>query len=160
MPRINVPDRGYGDHVDWMLARPEMAAGMGAFSEAVYGNTRLPLREREVARYRIAQINRCPVCLATRAKDAEIHGVTDALYEHLDEWATHPEYTERERLAAEFADGFGTDPTRLDDDLWTRLRGAFTDEEIVDLTICCGMWLGLGRMQAALGIHPSCEIRI
>jgi len=34
-------------------------AGMGALSEAVYGNTQLPLRERESARWTIALINDC-----------------------------------------------------------------------------------------------------
>jgi len=157
---IDVPDRGYGEHVDWMLARPEMAVGMGAFSEAVYGKTRLPLREREVARYRIAQINDCPVCLSTRAEGAAQAGVTEALYEHMDEWRTHPEYSERERRVIDFADRFGAAPDSMDDGFWADLRAHLADDEIVDLTICCGMWLGLGRMQAVLGVHPTCQILI
>ena len=36
MARISFPERGYGEHVDWALLRPKMAAGMGALSEAVY----------------------------------------------------------------------------------------------------------------------------
>lgn len=160
MARIEFPERGLGEHVDWMLARPEMAVGMGAFSEAVYGKTQLPLRVRELARYRIAQVNQCPVCLATRAADAEEHGITEDLYAHVDDWRTHVEYSERERLAVEFADRFASEPSSMDDEFWARLRSDYADDEIVDLTICCGMWLGLGRMQAVLGVHPTCEIRV
>ena len=47
MPRITFPDAGLGEHVDWMLTRPEIAAGMGAFSEAVYNHSTLPTTERE-----------------------------------------------------------------------------------------------------------------
>ncbi len=57
MARISFPDRGFGEHVDWALMRPAMAKGMGALSEAVYGNTQLSVRERESARWQIALIN-------------------------------------------------------------------------------------------------------
>jgi hypothetical protein len=35
MARIAFPERGFGEHVDWALLRPEMAVGMGALSSAV-----------------------------------------------------------------------------------------------------------------------------
>src|SRR5829696_3032776 len=62
MARISFLERGFGEHVDWALLRTDMAVGMGALSEAVYGNTRLPVREREAARWTIALINDCAVC--------------------------------------------------------------------------------------------------
>src|SRR5690606_8736996 len=72
MARIDIPDRGMGEHIDWALARAKMAVGMGALSDAVYGNTQLSLREREAARWTIALINDCAVCQDTRAaKGAE-----------------------------------------------------------------------------------------
>ena len=43
-----------GEHIDWALLRPKMAAGMGKLSEAVYGNSQLSVREREAARWTIA----------------------------------------------------------------------------------------------------------
>ena len=68
MARIAFPEHGLGEHVDWALYRSKMAVGMGALSEAVYGNTQLPLREREAARWTIALINDCAVCRDTRAR--------------------------------------------------------------------------------------------
>jgi alkylhydroperoxidase family enzyme len=61
MPRIPVPD-GEGLEVKrmWALA-PLMGAGMHAMSKAVYEDSSLPVREREVARMRIAQLNECHV---------------------------------------------------------------------------------------------------
>ena len=46
-----------GEHVDWTLHRPKMAVGMGQLADAVYGNSQLPLREREAARWTIALVN-------------------------------------------------------------------------------------------------------
>ena len=55
-----------GEHIDWALLRPEMAAGMGKLSGAVYGNSQLSVREREAARWTIALINDCAVCRDNR----------------------------------------------------------------------------------------------
>ena len=100
---------GMGEHVDWSLHRTEMAIGMGKFSEAVYGNSRLPLREREAARWTIALINDCVVCQDTRAKDAQAHAVDEGFYAEVAAWATTDALTEREKLAAEFAQRFALD---------------------------------------------------
>jgi alkylhydroperoxidase family enzyme len=61
MARIAIPE-GDGEETArlWWL-RPEMAKGPLAFSTAVYAASSLPVRVREFARMRIAQINDCPV---------------------------------------------------------------------------------------------------
>jgi alkylhydroperoxidase family enzyme len=153
MARISFPDRGMGEHVDWALMRADMAVGMGAFSEAVYTNTRLPLREREAARWTIALINDCVVCQDTRARDAAVHDVDEGFYGEVASWATSTALSDRERLAAEFAQRFALDHQGMDDAFWARLRAAFADDELADLTMCCGMFLGLGRTLAVVGVR-------
>jgi len=150
--RIDFPERGFGEHVDWALLRPEMAAGMGALSEAVYGNTRLALREREAARWTIALVNDCVVCQDTRARDGEAAGVDEGFYAEVADWRSSGALSERERLAAEFAQRFALDHQAMDDDFWARLRAAYADDELADLTMCCGMFLGLGRVLAVVGV--------
>jgi AhpD family alkylhydroperoxidase len=158
MARISGPtESGMGEHVDWSLHRTEMAVGMGAFSSAVYGNTQLSLREREAARWTIALINDCVVCQDTRARDAAAHGVDEGFYAEVAAWATSPALSERERLAAEFAQRFALDHQAMDDVLWERLHGAFAEDELADLTICCGMFLGLGRTLAVVGVRAPDE---
>ena len=158
MARISLPpESGMGEHVDWSLHRTEMAVGMGKFSEAVYGNTKLALREREAARWTVALINDCVVCQDTRAKDGEQHGVDEGFYAEVADWATSDALTERERLAAEFAQRFVLDHQAMDDGFWARLRAAYADDEVADLVICCGMFLGLGRTLAVVGVRAPDE---
>jgi len=159
MARITFPERGYGEHVDWSLLRPKMAVGMGAMSEAVYQNTQLPVREREAARWTIALINDCAVCRDTRARDGEAAGADEGFYAEVARWRTSAELTDRERMAAEFAERFAIDHLAMGDELWDRLRGVFADDELADLTICCGMFLGLGRVLAVIGV-PAPDERI
>src|ERR1700732_128416 len=98
MARISFPARGFGEHVDWALLRPEMAAGMGALSAAVYENSRLPLREREAARWTIALINECVVCQDTRARHGDAAGIDEAFYREVPGWRTSAVLSVRERL--------------------------------------------------------------
>ena len=153
MARISFPERGFGEHVDWALLRADMAAGMGALSDAVYTHSRLPVREREAARWTIALINDCAVCQDTRARDGEAAGVDEGFYGEVASWRSSTVLTERERLAAEFAQRFALDHLAMDDQFWSRLRAAFGDDELADLTMCCGMFLGLGRTLAVVGVR-------
>jgi alkylhydroperoxidase family enzyme len=157
MARISFPDRGFGEHVDWALARPKMAAGMGALSDAVYSHTQLPVREREAARWTIALINDCAVCQDTRARDGVSAGVDDGFYSEVANWRTSDVLSVRERLAAEFAQRFALDHRDMSDELWGRMRDAFSDDELADLTMCCGMFLGLGRTLAVIGVRAPEE---
>jgi AhpD family alkylhydroperoxidase len=135
-----------------MLARPEIAIAMGGLSSAVYTQSKLDVREREAARFTIALINDCAVCRATRAKSGEAAGIDEGFYGEIPDWRSTDELSDRERMAAEFAQRFATDHQGMDDDLWDRLRGLYSDEEIADLTMCCGAWLGMGRAMAVIGV--------
>jgi alkylhydroperoxidase family enzyme len=157
MAHIDIPDRGLGEHVDWMLLRPEMATGLGAFSAAVYEHSTLPLREREAARWTIALINHCAVCQGTRSKDGAQHHIDDGFYAEVAGWHGSTLLTDRERMAAEFAQCYALDHQRMDDSFWARARALFADDELVDLTICCALWLGTGRAMAVIGVEAPAE---
>ena len=146
-----------GEHIDWALLRPKMAAGMGAISEAVYSNSQLTVREREAARWTIALINDCAVCRDTRARDGEDAGAGEPFYVEVTDWRAATGLSDRERLAAEFAERFALDHQAMDDALWERLHAAYSDGELADLTICCGMFLGMGRTLAVVGVRAPEE---
>ena len=41
----------------------------------------------------------------------------------------------------------------MGDELWDRLHAAYADDELADLTMCCGMFLGMGRTLAVVGVQ-------
>jgi alkylhydroperoxidase family enzyme len=67
-------------------------------------------------------------------------------------------FSEREVLAAEFAERFALDHLSMDDPFWVRLRSAFTDSEIVDLGLCVGMWVSQGRLNQILDVDGGCRV--
>ncbi len=158
MARIDVAD----DPASWMMLRPELGIGLAGFSEAVYGHARLPLREREMARLRIAEINDCHLCRNTRHDQGTASGADEAFYASAAGWRDAPGFSVRERLAAEFAERFALDHVAMnaDDAFWARLRAAFEDAEIVELTISVAMWLGIGRAMRVLDVGQACSITL
>jgi alkylhydroperoxidase family enzyme len=157
MSRIAAPTTSLGEHIDWALLRPKMAAGMGALSEAVYGNSKLPVREREAARFTIAMINDCAVCRDTRARDGANVGAGEPFYQEVTDWRSATNLTPRERLAAEFAERFALDHLAMDEEFWAGMHAAFAEDELADLVICCGMFLGMGRTLAVVGVRAPDE---
>jgi alkylhydroperoxidase family enzyme len=156
MPRIDVAD----DLGSWMALQPDMSPGLVAFSEAVYGRSTLPRREQEIARMRIALANECEVCRGARYVAGSDDGLDETFYAQVPHWRTAPGFTVRERLAAEYAERFALDHLglRADEDFWQRLRAQFSDAEIVDLALCCALWLGAGRTMRVLDVGQTCAL--
>lgn len=160
MARLDVPEGPGGDAAMIWTLRPEMAPMVERMIGTVYGRSILPAAEREVARMKIAQLNACSACAVFRAPSVVEAGVAEDAYEHLHEYRTYPGYTERQRLAIEYAERFAVDHQSIDDDLFTRLRDHFADDEILDLTICLAVYLGLGRTLEVLGIRQGSGIDV
>ena len=152
-PRLDVPEGPGGPPVQLWNLRPEVLPTVQAMIDGPYRRSCLPAREREAARMRIAELNDCVICRDYRAGSARAGGATEELYAHVGEPDAAP-YTERERLAIEFAERFALDHQGIDDAFMARLRGAFSDAEVLDLSVCCAAFLGLGRLLAVLGIEP------
>jgi alkylhydroperoxidase family enzyme len=143
----------------WGESVPGIAPAASALSDAVYGQSTLPLREFEAARTRIAQINHCHFCLDWRTqRDGE--RVDEDLYGEIADWRASPALSERERLAAELAERFAVDHVSLDDDeaFWARLRSAFSDAEVIELLLCIGSWVLGGRINHVLGLDTACVL--
>ena len=152
MARIDVPDGPGGDAAMVWSLRPEMAGMVQKMITTAYQSSKLPAAEREVARMRIAQLNACNACATFRAPSVVEAGVTEEMYQQLDDWRSSSAYTERQRLAIEYAERFAVDHHQIDDGLFGRLRDHFADDEILDLTLCLAVYLGLGRTLEVLQI--------
>ena len=160
MARIAVPAGEGGDAVQIWNLRPEMGRAVNRLVDAAYNKSILPVRVREAARIRIAQLNDCPVCLAFRAESVKEQGVTEDFYHHVADHDVADQtvdgrYSAQERLAIEYAERFALDHLGIDDAFFARLAQCFTDAEILDLTICLAAFLGLGRMLRSLGIDET-----
>jgi AhpD family alkylhydroperoxidase len=156
--RIELPDGDEDEVVRLFTLNPDMGMVAAAFSGKVYEKSRLDIRERELVRMRIARINDCSVCLDTRTVDPAAAGLSEDLYRSIEDWRTLPGLTDRERVAVEYAERYALDHRNLDDDFWGRFRAHWSDEEILDLTVCISAFMAMGRIISVLGAGVSCPI--
>jgi alkylhydroperoxidase family enzyme len=61
MARIDIPEGDGGDAAMVWTMQPDLGSAVGSLIDAAYKKSRIPAREREAARMRIAQLNDCPI---------------------------------------------------------------------------------------------------
>jgi alkylhydroperoxidase family enzyme len=164
MPRVAVPaDQDPLVYVWTELAGP-LTSAAGGYSHAVYEKSSLSLREFEAARVTMARINQCAICIGWRtARDvpsraAEPDEVPESFYQSVGAEGDLTGLSPREQLCAEFAERYATDHLRMDNAFWDRLHAVFSDDELVDLALCVGSWLALGRFNQVFDIDGGCRV--
>lgn len=160
MAWIEIPDGPGGEAAMIWSLRPELGAMVNIMIEGAYEHTIVPAAERELARMRIAQINGCLLCAGYRPASVVDAGITDEQYDNVADYATYPAYTDRQRLAIEYAERYLSDHESLGEEFFARLRRCFDDAEILDLTMCIGVYLAIGRTMAVLRVAQACPITV
>jgi len=164
VPNVSVPDGADPLIHVWTALAPKLTAAAGGYSGAVYEHSSLSLREFEAARITMARINDCALCLDWRtARDVPSRGaaadeVPEAFYAAVGSDGAGAGLTERELLAAEFAERYATDHRSMGSDFWERLHSSYSDDELVDLALCVGSWLALGRFNQVFDIDGACRV--
>jgi alkylhydroperoxidase family enzyme len=164
MPRVTVPADKDPLIFVWTELAPPLTAAAGAYSSAVYERSSLSLREFEAARTTMARINQCAICIDWRtARDvpgraADPGEVPEEFYDAVGVRRDWSGLSPRELLAAEFAERYATDHLGMDEAFWDRLHLAFSDDELVDLALCVGSWLALGRFNQVFDIDGACRV--
>ena len=67
------------------------------------------------------------------------------------------DFTPRETMALRFATLMAQNHHQLDDRFFTELRAHFTDQEIIELGLVTGQFIGFGRLIAALDLENPRE---
>ena len=164
MPRVAVPAEQDPLVYVWTELATPLTSAAGGYSHAVYEKSSLTLREFEAARVTMARINQCAICIGWRtARDvpsraADPDEVPESFYQSVGAEGDLTGLSERERLSAEFAERYATDHLGMDDAFWSRLHADFSDDELVDLALCVGSWLALGRFNQVFDIDGGCRV--
>ncbi len=164
MPRVTVPVEKDPLIYVWTELAPPLTAAAGAYSSAVYERSSLSLREFEAARATMARINQCAICMDWRtARDVPGRSdnpaeIPESFYEEVGVQGNLDGLSGRERLSAEFAERYSTDHLGMDNVFWDRLHRHFSDDELVDLALCVGSWLALGRFNQVFDIDGACRV--
>jgi len=155
--RVDVP----ADKDPLMYVWGELVPGIGPaaakFSGKVYEDTTLDLEAFEAARLRIAQINGCLFCQDWRT-DFDGKTVDPGFFAEVERWQESEVLSDRTSLAAEYAERYALDHHGIDDEFFGRLKGSFTDQELVELSMAIGSWIAFGRLNRVFGLDEACVL--
>src|SRR5436305_6770582 len=117
----------------------------------------LPKRALELAIVTVSQLNACHYCVAHHKPFLAVEGVSAAGADRLLDYRDHPELDEVDKLVVEYAIASWEHPNRIPESLFERLRGHFSEAQIVELTLritLCGFF---NRFNDALQIEEEPE---
>lgn len=97
-------------------------------------HTEINMELFELIKIRVSQINGCTFCLHLHTKEARKIGMTNERIDCVAAYQDGEMYTEREKVALEFAERVTKIATySVSDDLFNRVRKHFSEKEIVEL---------------------------
>ncbi len=127
---------------------PGIAKGLAGFGGALKMNRTLPDRLVELVRLRVAFHNQCRSCMAIRYTDAVDDGVTEDLVCSLEKPMEAPDLTDAEKVAIRYGELMATNHLAIDDALYEELHKHFSEDQVVELGMTVGFFVGFGRLAA------------
>ena len=105
---------------------------------------------------RVSQINGCAYCIDMHSKDLRAAGETEQRLYALDAWRETPFFSEREQAALAWAEAITLiGEGHVPDDVFRHVRGQFSEEDLVNLTLAVVAINGWNRLNIAFRTVPG-----
>src|SRR5580658_7703309 len=114
--------------------QPKMMMGMGRFNQAVRKGKTVDERIKNLVELKGAQMIGCEFCVDLGSQICRNSGFSDDELLALPRYRSSDLFTEREKLALDYAVAVMRTPVEVTDDLFARVKEHFTDEQLVELT--------------------------
>jgi alkylhydroperoxidase family enzyme len=82
------------------------------------------------------------------------------VYLHVSDYQEYDSYSEREKLAIEYAERFALDHLSLNEEFFKRLKEFYSDKEIIVLTASISTFLAFGRMMKVLDLSVTKPLQV
>lgn len=113
---------------------PAIAKATVQFNKAVFGpDGRIDLGFKRLIANAASAASGCQYCRAHTAVSASRHGIDDEKIAALFEYRTSPLFSEKERIAIDYAMAAASVPNAVTDEMYEALAEHWTEEEIVEL---------------------------
>jgi AhpD family alkylhydroperoxidase len=123
----------------------------------------LPHKLKEMCRIKISVAHQCGYCSTVRSNLAKAEGLTeDMISDLLSDYRTSKYFTAREKAALHYAELFKHGEHAIDrDEVYDELKKHFSDEEIIELGLLCGMTDGVGKLVKSFDVlswEVACDL--
>jgi AhpD family alkylhydroperoxidase len=157
--------RKYGKVLDAALlwARsPKLFLGVAALYGAIdRKGSPLEPAMRSLLTVRVSQLNHCRFCVDLNSATLLQRGIGEDKLAALEDWRGSNQFTERERVALDYAEAITRSDLEVTDELMGRVKQHFDDDALVELTALIAFQGMSSNFNAALDVAPQgfCRLR-
>jgi 4-carboxymuconolactone decarboxylase len=134
--------------------QPKVMSAMGKFQGAVRKGDLVDERTKNLIELKGAQMIGCEYCLDLGSQICRNSGFSDAELLAVPRYRQSDLFTEREKLALDYAVAVMRTPVEVTDELFARMKEHFTDAQMVEITALLTV-VNLNRLNAAFGIGSA-----
>ncbi len=134
--------------------QPKMMSGMGKFQQAVRRGHTVDERLKYLVELKGAQMIGCEYCVDLGSQICRNSGLSDEELLALPRYRQSELFTEREKLALDYAVGVMRTPVGVTEELFDRVKEHFSDVQLVEITALLTV-VNLDRFNAAFGIESA-----
>jgi len=112
-------------------------------------------RLRALATIKTSMTNACKYCTSHTSHYGEALGLTTAELEAMmgDDWKTCDSFSERDKAAIAWSEAMTLNTAKQDAKLWAEMKRLFSESEIVEISMCCGLFNLLNRVNDSLWVE-------
>lgn len=140
------------NNVRAMANSPELGATVRQFLDDVWDHGDLPKPMKALNRHRVSNINACLYCSAHQVKVLMSLGVTQEKIDNMQDYMTHPAFSEKERAILAYADALTIDAGAIQPNVITNFTAYTNDQERVEVTIVAAAMGLLNRLNDGLRV--------
>jgi alkylhydroperoxidase family enzyme len=149
------PARGNGiEPVQIWAHRPKLMTAMGKFAGAARKGTTVDQRISHLIELKGSQMIGCEYCVDLGSQICRNSGFSDEELLALPRYRQSDLFTEREKLALDYAVAVMRTPVAVTDELFARMKEHFSDEQLVEMTALLAA-VNLNRFNAAFGVGAA-----
>ena len=149
------PQTGSGlEPMEIWAHQPKMMIAMGKFNQAIRKGKTVDERLKNLVELKGAQMIGCEFCVDLGSQICRNSGFSDEELLALPRYRQSDLFTEREKLALDYAVAVMRTPVEVTDELFGYMQQHFSDKQIVELTALLTL-VNLDRFNAAIGIGSA-----
>jgi AhpD family alkylhydroperoxidase len=149
------PRTGSGmEPVEIWAHQPKMMVAMGKFNAAVRKGKAVDERTKNLVELKGAQMIGCEYCVDLGSQICRNSGFSEAELLALTHYRESDLFTDREKLALDYAVAVMRTPVEVTDELFDQMKTQFSDKQLVEITALLSV-VNLDRFNAAFGVGSA-----
>jgi AhpD family alkylhydroperoxidase len=149
------PQSGSGiEPMEIWAYQPKMMMGMGRFNQSVRKGHSVDERLKNLIELKGAQMIGCEFCVDLGSQICRNSGLSDEELLGLPNYRSSILFTDREKVALDYAVAVMRTPVEVTDELFARMREHFSEKQLVEITAHLTL-VNLDRFNAAFGVGSA-----